>query len=94
MNGSERRGHVWTSIDRILLIFALLSAAFSAGYNYRGLDAMAKSVEALTKTQTEGFTEIKLNYVRRDLMEANQRRIDEQLAQIRGQLDRIEARQK
>ena len=93
MNG-ERRGHFWTTIDRILLICALLGAAFSAGYNYRGLDAMAKSVEVLTKTQTEGFAEIKANYVRQDVTDANQRRIDEQLAQIRAQLDRIEARGK
>lgn len=88
----ENKGHFWTMVDRLLLVMAIVGAGFSAGYNYRGLDAMATNVKALEKTQADGFTEIKTNYMRIDVEAVNQRRIDEQLSQIRTQLDRIETR--
>jgi len=84
------KGHFWTTIDRLLLITALLGGAFSAGYNYRGLTGMAVELKMLQSTQAIGFEDVKTNYVRMDVAAANQRRIDEQLQQIRAQLDRIE----
>lgn len=87
---TEQRHHWWTALDRLLLVSTLLGAAFSAGYNYRGLDAIAAEMRALQVQTAEGFSDVQANYLRKDVAEADQRRIDEQLQLIRIQLDRIE----
>lgn len=79
-NGHGRSGETWKVVT---LIITLVGLIFTAGYNWRRVDETASA-------QTAMETDLKTNYVRRDVQEQQLRNIDGRLLEIKDLIQRIE----
>ena len=78
----------WRAIERIALLMALLGAVFAAGANWHRLDGVEAALQGLARQEDA----IKVEYERKDVLEAHLRNLNEKLDDLKTQVSALRQR--